>query len=46
VYIKPGRPTLNGKVERGHRIDEDKFCIMVDGVVIDDASMFKEKLRE
>jgi transposase InsO family protein len=35
VYIKPATPRLNGKVERSHRIDEEEFYRMLDGVVID-----------
>jgi transposase InsO family protein len=46
VYIKPSRPRLNGKVERSHRDDEGEFYIMLDGVVIDDAKLFNDKLRE
>ena len=37
VYIKPRRPRLNGKVERSHRIDEEEFYRMLEGIVIDDA---------
>ena len=46
VYIKPRRPRLNGKVERSHRIDEEEFYRMLSGVVIDDARLFNDKLRE
>lgn len=46
VYIKPRRPRLNGKVERSHRIDDDEFYKMLEGVVIDDANLFNEKLKE
>jgi transposase InsO family protein len=46
VYIKPRRPRLNGKVERSHRIDEEEFYRMLDGIVIDDARLFNEKLKE
>jgi len=46
VYIKPRRPRLNGKVERSHRIDEEEFYRMLDGVVIDDTKLFNDKLRE
>ena len=46
MYIKPRRPRLNGKVERSHRIDEDKFYGMLEGIVIDDAKPFNEKLKE
>jgi len=46
VYIKPRRPRLNGKVERSHRIDEEEFYRMLEGVVIDDTQLFNEKLKE
>jgi transposase InsO family protein len=46
VYIKPRRPRLNGKVERSHKIDEKEFYRMLEGVVIDDADLFNEKLKE
>jgi transposase InsO family protein len=46
VYIKPRTPRLNGKVERSHRIDAEEFYRMLEGVVIDDAQVFNDKLRE
>jgi transposase InsO family protein len=46
VYIKPRTPRLNGKVERSHRIDAEEFYRMLDGVVIDDAKLFNDKLQE
>lgn len=46
VYIKPRRPRLNGKVERSHRSDEEEFYRMLGGVIIDDAKLFNDKLRE
>jgi hypothetical protein len=46
VYIKPATPRLNGKVERSHRIDAEEFYRMLDGVVIDDAKLFNDKLQE
>jgi transposase InsO family protein len=46
VYIKPATPRLNGKVERSHRIDEDEFYRMLEGVVLDDAQLFNAKLQE
>lgn len=46
VYIKPRRPRLNGKVERSHRIDEEEFYRLLDGILIDDTNLFNEKLRE
>ncbi len=33
VYIKPATPRLNGKVARSHRIDEEEFYRMLNGVV-------------
>lgn len=46
VYIKPSTPRLNGKVERSHRIDAEEFYRLLDGVVIDDARVFNDKLKE
>jgi transposase InsO family protein len=46
VYIKPRHPRLNGKAERSHRIDDEEFYRMLDGVLIDDAKVFNDKLRE
>jgi transposase InsO family protein len=46
VYIKPATPRLNGKVERSHRIDNEEFYRMLDGVVVDDSGLFNEKLQE
>jgi len=46
VYIKPATPWLNGKVKRPHRIDAEEFYRMLDGVVIDDAEVFNDKLQE
>jgi hypothetical protein len=40
------RPRLNGKVERSHRIDAEEFYRLLNGVVIDDAEVFNEKLQE
>ncbi len=45
-YIKPATPRLNGKVERSHRIDEEEFYRMLEGVVIDDTKLFSERLQE
>ena len=45
-YIRPATPRLNGKVERSHRIDEEEFYRLLEGVVIDDTGLFKEKLQE
>jgi len=46
VYIKPRIPRLNGKAEHSHRIDKEEFYRMLNGVVIDDAKLFNEKLQE
>ena len=46
VYIKPATPRLNGKVERSHRIDQEEFYRMLEGVVIDDTELFNDKLQE
>ncbi len=45
-YIKPRTPRLNGKVERSHRIDAEEFYALLDGLVIDDAKIFNNKLKE
>jgi Integrase core domain len=45
VYIKPRTPRLNGKVERTHRIHAE-FYRLLDGVVVDNAKVFNDKLRE
>jgi transposase InsO family protein len=46
VKIKPRTPRLNGKVERSHRIDAEEFYRLLDGVLIDDAKVFNDKLQE
>jgi transposase InsO family protein len=46
TYIKPATPRLNGKVERSHRIDQEEFYRLLDGVLIDDANVLNDKLRE
>jgi transposase InsO family protein len=46
VYIKPRHPRLNGKVERSHHIDDEEFYRILDGVLIDDAEIFNNKLQE
>jgi transposase InsO family protein len=46
VYIKPRTPRLNGKVERSHRIDAEEFYRLLDGVVLDHAKPFNDKLQE
>lgn len=37
---------LDGKVERIHRIDNEEFCQLREGSVIDDVNLFNEKLLE
>ena len=37
---------MNGKVERSHCIDAEEFYALLDGLVIDDAKVFNNKLRE
>jgi transposase InsO family protein len=37
---------LNGKVERSHRIDSEEFHRLLEGQVIDDISLFNDKLQE
>ena len=46
IYIKPRTPRLNGKVERSHRIDEEEFYRLLEGVVIEDADGFNARLQE
>jgi transposase InsO family protein len=46
VYIKPATPRLNGKVERSHRIDAEEFYRQLEGVVIDSAQVFNDRLAE
>lgn len=46
IYIRPRKPRLNGKVERSHRIDQEEFYRMLNGVDIDDTKLFNEKLKE
>jgi transposase InsO family protein len=46
VSIKPRTPRLNGKVERSHRIDAEEFYRLLEGVVIDDAQVFNDRLKE
>jgi hypothetical protein len=45
IYIKPRRPRLNGRVERSDRVDAEEFYRLLNGVVIDDAEIFNEKLQ-
>lgn len=46
VYIRPATPRLNGKVERSHRIDNEEFYRLLEGVIIDDSELFNDKLQE
>jgi transposase InsO family protein len=47
VYIRPGTPRLNGKVERSHRIDDEEFYQVLDrDGISDDIRLFNAKLRE
>ncbi|MER5348650.1 hypothetical protein ABT030_52400, partial [Streptomyces mirabilis] len=46
TYIKPRTPRLNGKVERSHHIDADEFHRLLESVIIDNAEVFNDKLRE
>jgi transposase InsO family protein len=46
VYIKPATPRLNGKVERSHRIDDEEFYRLLDGVVVDNTALFNLELQE
>jgi transposase InsO family protein len=45
-YVKPRTPRLNGKVERSHRTDAEEFYRLLEGVAIDDAQVFNDKLQE
>jgi hypothetical protein len=46
VNIKLATPWLNGKVERSHRTDAEEFYRQLDGIVIDAAQLFNDKLTE
>jgi hypothetical protein len=47
VYIRPRTPSLNGKVERSHRVDEQEFYQLLDkDGIADDIRLFNDKLRE
>lgn len=46
IYIKARTPRLNGKVERSHRIDEEEFYRLLEGVVIENVGGFNTKLHE
>jgi transposase InsO family protein len=45
AYVKPRTPRPNGKVERSHRIDAEEFYRLLEGVVVDDAQVFNDKLQ-
>ena len=44
--MRPHRPRLNGEVERSHRVDEEEFYRLLDGVVVDDTNLFNEEVPE
>ena len=46
IYVKKRTPRLNGKVEWSHRIDEEEFYCLLEGVVIEDVGGFHSKLQE
>lgn len=46
TYIRPATPRLNGKVERSHRIDAEEFYRLLEGVMVDDANVLNDKLRQ
>jgi transposase InsO family protein len=46
IYIKKRTPRLNGKVERSHRIDEEEFYQLLEGVIVEDAGGFNTKVQE
>lgn len=46
TYIRPATPHLSGEVERSHRINAEEFYRLLDAVLIDDADVFNDKLRE
>jgi hypothetical protein len=46
IYIKRATPRLNGKVQRSHRIDNEEFYQLLDGVVIDTTNLFRDRLQE
>ena len=46
VCIRPATPRLNGKVERSHWIDNEEFYRRLNGVVLDTAAVFNERLQE
>ena len=37
---------MNGNVEPSHRIDQEEFYRMLEGVVIDDTGLFNTRLKE
>ena len=46
IYIKKRTPRLNGKVKRSHRIDEEEFYQLLEGVIVEDAGGFNTKVQE
>jgi hypothetical protein len=46
VHIRPAPLRLNGKAERSHRVDAEEFHRLLDGVVLGDAGVFNERLKE
>jgi transposase InsO family protein len=46
-YVKPQTPLAStARVERSHRIDAEEFYRLLDGAVVDDARILKDKLQE
>jgi transposase InsO family protein len=39
-------PEADGKVERSHRIEDEEFYRLLDGVVVDHTARFNAKLQE
>ena len=46
THIRPATPHLNGTVERSHRIDAEELYRLLDGVVLDEAGVFNDKLEQ
>jgi transposase InsO family protein len=46
ISIKPSTSRLDGKVERSHRIDNEEFYRILDGIVIDQAELVNNKLQK
>jgi transposase len=45
LYNTPRTPRLKGKVKRAHRIDAEEFYRLLDGVAIDDTTLFNNRLQ-